>query len=271
MAKAGSHQTEPVTLVAVSRDWIVAFLRLGADRGVTLGRPYKHPLAAGDTVYSIANDPNTPGGPVAAARLATRVADYLTVSPAFSPSYNGAAVVSQWGEWIGLAAPAEDGHINRIYGTTKIASLFVEIGLVPKDAVVTEENSPYRPEGSSPKNNLEPIEGGAPVGAARSGAGGLAGPDAAIRQPDSVIAGMALRRAEPLYPPKAQSAKLSGSVVVEVIIDESGYVVRATAVSGDDQLRGAAVAAARGWLFKPTMIAGASVRVLGQITFNFKS
>ena len=40
-AKVGDQEAEAATVVAVSRDSVVALLRLGGDRGPTLGRPYR--------------------------------------------------------------------------------------------------------------------------------------------------------------------------------------------------------------------------------------
>jgi outer membrane biosynthesis protein TonB len=40
-------------------------------------------------------------------------------------------------------------------------------------------------------------------------------------------------------------------------------------VSGHPLLKEAAVAAARGWKFSPTLLTGTPVKVIGTITFNF--
>jgi len=62
---------------------------------------------------------------------------------------------------------------------------------------------------------------------------------------------------------------VTGAVVVEIIIDEDGNVLIARAVNGHPLLKSSAEAAAMGWLFKPTTLNGAPVKVLGTITFNF--
>jgi protein TonB len=64
--------------------------------------------------------------------------------------------------------------------------------------------------------------------------------------------------------------KVSGSVQVGITVDECGKVINARAVSGPNDLRDAAVSAARGWRFSPTRVAGRPVKVIGIITFNFK-
>jgi protein TonB len=65
------------------------------------------------------------------------------------------------------------------------------------------------------------------------------------------------------------AAQVSGTVVVEVLVDEEGNVSSARAVSGHPLLKDAAVEAAREWKFSPTSLDGKAVRVVGTITFNF--
>jgi TonB family protein len=84
-----------------------------------------------------------------------------------------------------------------------------------------------------------------------------------------VLQGSAIRRVEPSYPPLAKAARVSGSVVVEVTVDEEGNVTAARAVSGHPLLKDSAVTAARQWTFNRTLLQGQSVKVIGTITFNF--
>lgn len=58
-------------------------------------------------------------------------------------------------------------------------------------------------------------------------------------------------------------------VSVQVMVDESGNVVSATAVSGHPLLRAAAVAAARAATFEPKMVDGKTVQFSGVVTYNF--
>jgi TonB family protein len=90
-----------------------------------------------------------------------------------------------------------------------------------------------------------------------------------IRKSGGVLQASATRRVEPAYPPLAKAAHISGSVVVELTIDETGDVVRAQVISGHPLLKDAAVEAALGWKFQPTMLQGVPVKVVGTITFNF--
>jgi periplasmic protein TonB len=84
-----------------------------------------------------------------------------------------------------------------------------------------------------------------------------------------VLNGKATSLPKPPYPPAARAVRASGAVTVQVLIDESGAVVSASAVSGHPLLRAAAVQAARGARFSPTQLSGQPVKVSGVITYNF--
>ncbi|HSB10766.1 MAG TPA: energy transducer TonB [Blastocatellia bacterium] len=75
----------------------------------------------------------------------------------------------------------------------------------------------------------------------------------------------ATHRVEPIYPEEARRAKVQGSVVLDVTVEESGEVSMATVVKGHQLLQLAAVKAAKQWRFSnPT---GAPVTI--QLTFTF--
>jgi outer membrane biosynthesis protein TonB len=56
---------------------------------------------------------------------------------------------------------------------------------------------------------------------------------------------------------------------VEVLVDESGSVIGARAISGPPLLQDASVNAARGAQFYPMRLQGEPVKVKGVITFDF--
>lgn len=84
-----------------------------------------------------------------------------------------------------------------------------------------------------------------------------------------VLNGKAISKPQPAYPPIAKAARASGTVTVQILVDESGRVVSASAVSGHPLLQQAAVAAARNARFSPTLLSGQPVKVSGVITYNF--
>ena len=84
-----------------------------------------------------------------------------------------------------------------------------------------------------------------------------------------VLNGKATSLPKPIYPPEARSEKASGAVSVQVLIDESGTIISAKAVSGHPLLRAASEAAAREARFSPTTLQGQPIKVSGVITYNF--
>ncbi len=85
-----------------------------------------------------------------------------------------------------------------------------------------------------------------------------------------VINGKATSLPKPPYPPAARAVRASGTVTVQVLVDESGNVVSASAISGHPLLRAAAASAARGAKFNPTLLSGQPVKVSGVLTYNFQ-
>ena len=79
----------------------------------------------------------------------------------------------------------------------------------------------------------------------------------------------ATQKISPTYPATAKSAHVTGVVTVYLEIDESGAVVAVPRTDGPPLLRQAAVDAARRWKFKPTVLDGQPVRIMGFINFNF--
>jgi protein TonB len=95
-------------------------------------------------------------------------------------------------------------------------------------------------------------------------------PNQIPRKSSEVIAGRILRRVEPEYPTVAKQARITGTVVVEISVDEQGNVSSARAQSGPQPLRAASLAAALRWKFQPSTLNGRPVRSISRIIFNFK-
>jgi TonB family protein len=84
-----------------------------------------------------------------------------------------------------------------------------------------------------------------------------------------VLNGKAISLPKPVFPPLARQAHASGTVVVQVLVDENGNVVSAKAISGHPPLQSAAVVAARQAKFAPTKLSGKSVKVSGVLQYTF--
>ncbi|HEY0006082.1 MAG TPA: M56 family metallopeptidase [Pyrinomonadaceae bacterium] len=83
------------------------------------------------------------------------------------------------------------------------------------------------------------------------------------------INGQALRLPQPRYPEIARAARAQGEVKVKVTLDEEGNVIAAEAISGHPLLQSAAVDAAREAQFRPTLLEGQPVKVVGVVSYVF--
>ena len=79
----------------------------------------------------------------------------------------------------------------------------------------------------------------------------------------------ATQKISPTYPQVAKTQRITGMVKVYLVVDETGTVASIQKTSGPSLLQQAAVEAARRWKFRPTMVDGQPVRVVGFINFNF--
>lgn len=85
-----------------------------------------------------------------------------------------------------------------------------------------------------------------------------------------LLNGKARKLPQPAYPRTARAIGAAGQVGVKVLVDETGTVVSARAVSGHPLLRGSAVQAARGAIFEPASLNNKPIMVIGMIIYRFR-
>jgi TonB family protein len=86
-----------------------------------------------------------------------------------------------------------------------------------------------------------------------------------------VKAPVVLVHIDPVYPEEARQARVSGTVIVETVIDHTGAVRDIKVLKGlPNGLSEAAVDAVKRWVFKPGTINGEAVDVIFNLTVNFK-
>jgi protein TonB len=78
-----------------------------------------------------------------------------------------------------------------------------------------------------------------------------------------------LRRVEPVYPPIAKSARISGTVQLEGVIGVDGRLRELRVLSGHPFLSRAALDAVSQWVYAPTILNGRAVEVVAPITVTF--
>jgi protein TonB len=84
-----------------------------------------------------------------------------------------------------------------------------------------------------------------------------------------VQAAKLIRKVVPVYPRTAVIARISGTVRLQGIIGRDGTIQQLQVVSGHPLLTGAALAAVRQWLYRPTLLNGEPVEVIAPIDVNF--
>jgi TonB family protein len=149
-------------------------------------------------------------------------------------------------------------------------------------AVAETAGAPVVVEGAratrkEPGGEGQTAEGATPTGAGTSSADGGTKPVEGTNQQTGqkapisggVLNGKATSLPQPVFPAIAAQAKASGTVVVQVLVDEQGNVISAHAVSGHPLLQAAAVTAARQAKFQPTFLLGEPAKVTGVLTYTF--
>ena len=140
-----------------------------------------------------------------------------------------------------VVLPTAAAGANKVAGTTPVELKTMDSNVSTNLPLVDLDVEPPSP---GPKPILKPISGG-------------------------VLNGTALSLPPPAYPDAAKRMRTSGTVAVDVVLDESGKVVSANATSGPAMLRDAAVQAALKARFSPTKLSGQPVKVAGVINYKF--
>lgn len=127
------------------------------------------------------------------------------------------------------------------------------------------------------------VSGGVPGGVPGGVLGGiLGGTGVAVGPPPPTIAHSGVVRVggnvkppelmqqiQPEYPAVAKAARVSGTVVIDAVIDTNGNVISEHAVSGPNLLIEAALAAVQQWKYQPTVLNGQPVDLAMEVTVSF--
>ena len=87
----------------------------------------------------------------------------------------------------------------------------------------------------------------------------------------SQLCGKAISLPKPSYPDEAKSKKVAGTVVVDIVTNEEGWVVWTKAASGPELLRRVSEKAACRARYSPTVIAGKAIQTESSIQYQFAS
>jgi protein TonB len=90
-----------------------------------------------------------------------------------------------------------------------------------------------------------------------------------LRISSGVASGNRIGGPDPVYPPIARAAHITGAVVIHAIISKTGTIENLQVVSGPVMLRQAAVDAISRWRYKPFLLNGEPTEVDTTVTVNF--
>lgn len=87
---------------------------------------------------------------------------------------------------------------------------------------------------------------------------------------EAVIRGNAIQKVQPEYPLEAQAKGITGEVKIRISINPEGLVEEAVPLTGHPLLQAAALAAAKQWRWRPTIIdTDGPAYIQGTLTFHF--
>jgi periplasmic protein TonB len=157
---------------------------------------------------------------------------------------------------------------------------------IPKDVAMIEEDE--MPPPGAGVGVVGGVAGGVPGGQMGGVIGGIIGgvPSAAppppppaekpkpatpqrIRVGGNVAEAKIINRVQPVYPPLAKQARVSGTVRLNAVISRDGSIQDLQVVSGHPLLVQAALQAVRQWRYSPTLLNGEPVEVVTVIDVNF--
>ena len=128
----------------------------------------------------------------------------------------------------------------------------------------------FKPGGETSNTQSTNVPTAALGSAAAAAAGvGVGGANQPVRVGGSIKAPTQISKVQPVYPAIAQSARVSGVVILEAVIGADGRVTNATVLRSIPLLDQAAVDAVRQWVYTPTLLNGVPVPVIMTVTVSF--
>ena len=138
-----------------------------------------------------------------------------------------------------------------------------EVGEAPE-----QPDTPTKPETTQP-SRPQPQTAGAGTPSVSPSKAKPANEDEETLSDAGILNDRAIELPKPEYPAAAKKDRISGQVQVKVVLDETGKIVSAEAVFGPEQLRAAAVEAAKRARFKPILVFGEPKKVFGILLYDF--
>jgi protein TonB len=135
-------------------------------------------------------------------------------------------------------------------------------------AAAAQDNGAEAPAISS--GNADENAGGLDSGLSAGNGKQPVAPEAPLPVGGDVKAAKLISSVAPVYPILAKNQHVSGNVVIDALIDETGHVTTAKVISGPALLHQAALAAVRQWKYQPASLDGKPVSMHLSVTLQFR-
>jgi TonB family protein len=157
---------------------------------------------------------------------------------------------------------AENPQQDQAIGAQRAAAMSQQLNAPSR---ISKDLGMLKGESAPPSVDLsaaggESLGGGSPF-AASSGPKVKVAAQGKVNISSGVAVGLLIQRTNPVYPPIARTARVSGTVVIQATISKSGATSNLRAVSGPVMLRQAALDAVKAWRYRPYMLDGQPVEV----------
>jgi TonB family protein len=222
------------------------------------------PANTGNAANAVALNATTPNNNAASNAAPSSSPSSKPAVPTSSPANDSSSAARQPSQNVAANKPAANSDASRQAGMQSGNAPASSTPIVRTSAPVSDRPAASE-QAKSLSSNDKPVESKPVEGLANKP---VIKP---LLKPVSggVLNGKAVNLPKPVYPLTAKSARMTGVVAVEVVIDVNGRVISARAVNGPALLQQAAVQAAYQAKFSPTILSGQPVKVVGTINYNF--
>jgi len=256
----------PANQLTVDRDQRLLFIdvEVREPRSFPLGKSGK--INTGDKIY-------LPAGKIAAGMRSPGDGGLIEMTTPVPPGYAGLPALDQSGKVVGVVVDSRFKS-TPASGVIPVKELARKLDAYFGDGKDPNKTPTKKPSGAAPDSNRT-AEG--PTAEREAGGQMAFQPAEATRttsevasdRVDPTVRPRVLKRVKASYTPAARAARVSGIVVVSVLIDERGEISQAKAVSGHELLILPALRAARQCLFAPALRGGFPVKVRASLEYSF--
>ncbi|HEV7505756.1 MAG TPA: TonB family protein [Thermoanaerobaculia bacterium] len=226
--------------------------------------------------------PAAPSGPTSVPPRSSVAPPWPTASPPSftlgAPTASPRASLRWWGVILALVAMIAVPLLINLEVGSKRASPLAEQPSPEQPSF--KQKSPKQPLGKKATDlpamhkaggSADRISEPTAVDTGMTGGGGGVVEDAPLRVSGGVTRPEIINKVEPVYTELARRARVTGTVIVEAIIDTGGNVTNVRVLKGLPMgLDGSAVEAVQEWKFRPATLEGKPVKVYYVLTVNFQ-